>query len=89
MITESNLNWPLMKNNITRADLNSVIEYLSKDDPALTHSKQVQAFEQEWSDWLGVKSSVFVNSGASANLLTMAALKEVYGSGEVSVPSLT
>lgn len=88
-ITELNLRWPLMKNNITRADLNSVIEYLSKDDPALTHSKQVRAFEQEWSDWLGVKYSVFVNSGASANLLTMAALREVYGPGEVIVPPLT
>ena len=78
-----------MKNNIPRADLDAVIEYLLQDDPALTHSKQVQAFEQEWSDWLGVKYSVFVNSGASANLLTMAALKEVYGSGEVIVPPLT
>ena len=77
-----------MKNNITRADLNAVIEYLSQDDPALTHSKQVQAFEQEWSDWLGVKYSVFVNSGASANLLSMAALKEAYGPGEVIVPPL-
>lgn len=87
--TEHNLNWPLMKNNITRDDLDTVINYLSQDDPALTHSKQVQAFEQEWSDWLGIKYSVFVNSGASANLLTMAALKEVYGSGEVIVPPLT
>ena len=89
MGTETNLNWPLMKNNITRADLDTAIEYLSQDDPALTHSKQVQAFEQEWSDWLGVKYSVFVNSGASANLLTMAALKDVYGPGEVIVPPLT
>jgi CDP-6-deoxy-D-xylo-4-hexulose-3-dehydrase len=83
------LDWPLMRNNITRADLNAVIEYLSQENPALTHSKQVQAFEQEWSDWLGVKYSVFVNSGASANLLTMAAIKETYGSGEVIVPPLT
>ena len=78
-----------MKNNITRADLDAVIEYLLQDDPILTNSKQVQAFEQEWSNWLGVKYSVFVNSGASANLLTMTALKEVYGSGEVIVPTLT
>ena len=78
-----------MKNNITRSDLKAVIEYLSQDDPVLTYSKQVQAFEQEWSDWLGVKYSVFVNSGASANLLTMAGLKEVYGLGEVIVPPLT
>jgi CDP-6-deoxy-D-xylo-4-hexulose-3-dehydrase len=87
--TGPNLNWPLMKNNITRADLNAVVEYLSQDDPVLTHSKQVQAFEQEWSDWLGVRYSVFVNSGASANLLTMAALKEMYGPGEIIVPPLT
>jgi len=86
---DTGLNWPLMKNNITRADLDAAIEFLSQDDPVLTHSKQVQAFEQEWSDWLGVKHSVFVNSGASANLLTMAALREVYGPGEVIVPPLT
>jgi len=89
MSVEMNLNWPLMKNNITQADLNEVIKYLSQDNPILTHSKQVQAFEEEWSDWLGVKYSVFVNSGASANLLTMAALKEMYGHGEVIVPPLT
>ena len=83
------LDWPLMRNNIIRADLDTLIEYLSQDDPALTHSKQVQAFEQEWSDWLGVKYSIFVNSGASANLLTMAAIRETYGEGEVIVPPLT
>lgn len=89
MIIESNLNLPLMKNNITRTDLDAVITYLSQDDPPLTHSKQTLAFEHEWSEWLGVKYSVFVNSGASANLLTMAALKETFGPGEVVVPPLT
>lgn len=89
MDTARNLDWPLMKNNITRADLDAVTAYLSQDDPILTHSRQTQAFEQEWSDWLGVKYSVFVNSGASANLLTMAAIKELYGPGEVVVPPLT
>ena len=84
-----NLDWPLMKNNITRADLDAVIEFLCQDDPVLTHSKQVQAFEEEWSEWLGVKYSVFVNSGASANLLTVSALREVYGMGEIIVPTLT
>jgi len=89
MITEPNLNLPLMKNNITRTDLDAVIAYLSQDDPPLTHSKQTLAFEREWSEWLGVKYSVFVNSGASANLLTMTALKETFGPGEVIVPPLT
>src|SRR5205823_3123037 len=46
--------------------------------------------EREWSDWLGVKHSVFVNSGSSANLLTLATLKELRGAGgEVIVPTIT
>ncbi|QJW98231.1 DegT/DnrJ/EryC1/StrS family aminotransferase [Frigoriglobus tundricola] len=84
------LNWPLMKNNIAREDLNAVIELLQQDDPVLTQSKNVRAFEEEWSRWLGVKYSVFVNSGSSANLVTLAALKELHGSGgEVIVPAIT
>ena len=78
-----------MRNNILREDLDAVIEYLKQDDPILTHGANVRAFEQEWSDWLGVKYSVFVNSGASANLLTMAILKIKHpGGGEVIVPPL-
>ena len=79
------LNWPLMRNNIAREDLDAVIELLSQDDPILTQSTNVRAFEREWSDWLGVKHSVFVNSGSSANLLTMATLREHFGAGEVIV----
>ena len=78
-----------MKNNISRADLAGVIDFLRQDDPVLTQSNQVQEFEREWSAWLGVKHSVFVNSGSSANLLTIAALREHYGLGEIIVPTLT
>ena len=83
------LDWPLMANNITRTDLDAVIEYLRGDDIMLTQSGNVRAFEEEWSAWLGVKHSVLVNSGSSANLLTLAALKELRGGGEVIVPTLT
>src|SRR5688572_16637744 len=83
------LDWPLMHNNITRADLDAVIDFLRQDNPILTQSQQVRLFEQEWSQWLGVKHSVFVNSGSSANLLTMSALLETFGPGEVIVPTLT
>lgn len=83
------LNWPLMKNNLARADLDAVIHYLQQDDPILTQSKNVRAFEQEWSKWLGVQHSVFVNSGSSANLLTMAAVAHHFGCGEIIVPTLT
>jgi CDP-6-deoxy-D-xylo-4-hexulose-3-dehydrase len=85
-----NLRWPLMKNNISRADLDAVCELLRRDDPVLTQSRNVRAFEEEWSAWLGLKYSVFVNSGSSANLLTLAALKELHGpGGEVIVPTIT
>jgi CDP-4-dehydro-6-deoxyglucose reductase, E1 len=84
-----NLDWPLMRNNITRTDLDALIAYLQQADPMLTQGQQVRSFEQEWSAWLGVKHSVFVNSGASANLLTVAAIRETYGLGEIIVPALT
>jgi CDP-6-deoxy-D-xylo-4-hexulose-3-dehydrase len=84
-----NLQWPLMANNIAREDLDAVIELLRQDDPILTHSKNVREFEREWSEWLGVRHSVMVNSGASANLLTMTALRETRGLGEIIVPPLT
>jgi CDP-6-deoxy-D-xylo-4-hexulose-3-dehydrase len=83
------MKFPLMRNNILREDLDAVIEYLKQDDPILTHGANVRAFEEEWSEWLGVKYSVFVNSGASANLLTMAILKIRHPEGgEVIVPPL-
>lgn len=78
-----------MSNNITRADLDAVIGFLQESIPILTQSKQVEAFEREWSEWLGVRYSVFVNSGSSANLLTLAALKHTLGSGDIIVPTLT
>lgn len=84
------MKYPLMRNNILREDLDAVIEHLKQDDPILTHGANVRAFEEEWSKWLGVKYSVFVNSGASANLLTMAILKIRHPEGgEIIVPTLT
>ena len=81
--------WPLMHSNITRADLDLIIQYLSGEDPQLTHGPKVREFERKWSEWLGVKYSVMVNSGSSANDLTMLALKHLKGVGEVIVPPLT
>lgn len=84
------MKFPLMRNNILREDLDAVIAHLQQDDPILTHGANVRAFESEWSEWLGVKYSVFVNSGASANLLSMAILKLRHPEGgEVLVPPLT
>ncbi len=82
------INLSLMENNITREDLKCLTDFLNTQ-PRLTHGEHVMAFEQAWSKWLGVKYSVYVNSGSSANILTLAALKEVHGTGEVIVPPLT
>lgn len=83
------IKFPLMRNNILREDLDAVIDHLKQEDPILTNGPNIRAFESEWSKWLGVKYSVFVNSGASANLLTMAILKIRHPEGgEVIVPPL-
>jgi CDP-6-deoxy-D-xylo-4-hexulose-3-dehydrase len=86
---EYGIKWPLMSNNLSRSDLNSVIKLLENDDPKLTNGPAVKEFEEQWSRWLGVKYSVMLNSGASANDLTMLALREITGTGEVIVPALT
>ncbi len=83
------MKYPLMRNNILREDLDAVIAHLQTPDPILTQSTHVREFEDAWSAWLGVKHSVFVNSGASANFISMAALKARRVSGQVIVPALT
>ena len=80
---------PLMHDNFTKADLNAAIKLFKQKRKILTQSKYVKEFEKKWSKWLGVKYSVFVNSGSSANLLTMTVLKLLYGKGEIILPALT
>ena len=57
----------------------------------MTAGEKVYQFEKKWSKWLGVKYSVFVNSGSSANFLTLAALKIFLNNNknEIIVPPLT
>lgn len=85
-----NFSHPLMENNITSSDVNCLIQFLKNNKKRIfTQSTKVKEFEKKWSKWLGVKFSVFVNSGSSANLLTLQALKILYGKGEIIVPPLT
>ena len=78
----------LMTNNITRDDNLKVANFL-KTNPILTNNKKVREFEYQWNKWLGTKYSVFVNSGSSANLLSISYLRTLYKDGEVIVPALT
>ena len=80
----------LMENNITSSDVSSLITFLKKNKKKIfTQSKMVHLFEKNWSKWLGVKYSVFLNSGSSANLISMQIIKILFGKGEVIVPALT
>jgi len=85
-----NLTLPLMSDNIDRDDINHLVEFLQQDPiPRLTNGEKVVEFEKAWSEWLGVKHSIFVNSGTSANELTMLALKYMYPEGgEIIMPPL-
>jgi len=86
---ENKSRFPLMKNNISRRDLDGLIEYFKQEDPKLTHGPRVLEFERKWAEWVGTKYAVCVNSGSSANDLTMLALRHLKGEGEVIVPPLT
>jgi len=85
------LSLPLMANNIDRTDIDCLIDFLKQDSiPRLTNGPKVVEFEEKWSKWLGVKHSVFVNSGTAANELSMLALTHLYpDGGEIIVPPLT
>ena len=81
---------PLMENNISEQDISAVFTFLKKNKKRIfTQSEKVSQFEKSWSRWLGVKYSIFVNSGSSANLLTLLAIKILYGKGEIILPTLT
>ena len=84
------INHPLMHNNFLKSDMSAVRKLIKNKDLILTQSKKVSEFEQKWSKWLGVKYSVFVNSGSSANFLSMLILKSMsLKKKEVIVPTLT
>ena len=80
---------PLIHNNFEKNDLSLASNFLKKNN-ILTQSKNVKLFEKKWSEWLGVKYSIFVNSGSSANFLSILAFGMLNkNKGEIIVPSLT
>jgi CDP-6-deoxy-D-xylo-4-hexulose-3-dehydrase len=68
----------LVSDTIDKTDIRHLIEWLDSpgmDVPQLTKGPITPIFEKKFSDWLGTNHSVFVNSGSSAILLGLAALK--------------
>lgn len=64
----------LVKDTIDKNDIDNLIEWL-KTNPRLTKGEYTEKFEKLWSEYTGVKHSVYVNSGSSANLAMAYALK--------------
>ena len=79
----------LVEDTINKEDIDKLIEWL-KTYPKLTKGNLTLEFESKWSEWLGCKYSVFVNSGSSANLLMFYCLKILnkLKNKKVCVPSL-
>jgi CDP-6-deoxy-D-xylo-4-hexulose-3-dehydrase len=67
----------LVSDTIDRDDIDSLIKWLSQDEiPRLTKGDLTLELESKWSKKIGTKYSVYVNSGSSAILLSLAALLE-------------
>lgn len=79
--------WPLINDNITKTDKQILSDFVLNSN-RFTNGPKVKEFEKIWSEWLGVKHSSMVNSGASANFISIAIVKELLGEGEVIVPPL-
>ncbi len=86
-MAQNNFNWPLINDNITQND-RKVLSDFCLYGQRFTNGTKVKEFEKQWSEWLGVKHSVMVNSGASANFISIAMVKELKGVGEVIVPPI-
>jgi CDP-6-deoxy-D-xylo-4-hexulose-3-dehydrase len=84
---QNSFNWSLINDSITDND-RKVLSEFCLTSKRFTNGLKVKEFEQQWSNWLGVKYSVMVNSGASANYIQIAIAKHLKGAGEVIVPAM-
>lgn len=65
----------LVNDTINKDDIEALTKWLNQEEiPILTKNKLTVELENKWADKIGTKYSVFVNSGSSAILLTLAAL---------------
>ncbi|MDI6717468.1 MAG: aminotransferase class I/II-fold pyridoxal phosphate-dependent enzyme [Patescibacteria group bacterium] len=79
----------LAEDTIDKRDIDALIRWLGTC-PRLTKGKLTPEFEEKWSNWIGMKYSVFCNSGSSANLLMYYTLltSGVLRNKKVIVPSV-
>ena len=82
----------LVSDTINKEDINSLIEWLSQDEiPRLTKGGLTIELEKKWAKKIGTKYSVFVNSGSSSILLSLAAFlySKKIKNKKIVIPSLS
>lgn len=83
--------WKLQENILEGKDKQHLVEFINTTD-RFTQFSKVKAFEKNWSEWQNSNFSTFVNSGSSADLIMLDAVKEFYNledGAEVLVPAVT
>ena len=87
-MSQNKFKWPLINDNITEKDKQILSDFVLSTN-RFTNGPKVKEFEQAWSDWLGVKYSIMVGSGAAGNYITTAIVRELKGQkGEIIVPPI-
>ena len=85
---QNKFSWPLINDNILQSDKEVLADFILNSN-RFTNGPKVREFEEAWSKWLGVKYSVMVGNGASANYITTAIVRELKGQyGEIIVPPI-
>ena len=82
----------LVSDTINKEDIMSLINWLSqKETPRLTKGDLTKELESKWARRMGTKYSVYLNSGSSAILLTLAALihSKKIKNNKIVVPALS
>ncbi len=79
----------LVQDTIDKKDIDHLISWL-QTYPRLTKGAVTLDFEKKFANWIGSKHAIFVNSGSSANLLMIYALKYAnkLKNNKICVPSL-
>lgn len=75
----------LTHDTILDEDIDALCEWL-QTKPRLTKGDETKAFEEEFAKYIGSKYAVYVNSGSSANLLMLSAIKPYLKNKKVIIP---
>ena len=82
------MNLELSRVEFSKEEISEVIASLTSG--FVTMGEKVELFEKKFAEYIGVRHAVMVNSGSSANLVMMKAMREQLGPGaRVLVPALS